>query len=229
MNGVHDMGGAQGYGPVLIEHEAPLFHAAWEKRALGLTLAMGATGQWNIDQSRSARESLPAATYLSSSYYRIWTLGLERLTLDRGLVFADELAAGHALHPAKPVARVLRAPEVDAALARGTSAARANQAPAHFVLGQRVRAINAHPSGHTRVPRYVRGRAGIISFVHGCHVYADRHAARPGAAPFDDAPEWLYTVVFDGQELWGPQAEAGTAVSVDAWQPYLEAVADGAI
>ncbi|MFM8766403.1 MAG: nitrile hydratase subunit beta, partial [Rubrivivax sp.] len=120
MNGVHDMGGLHGFGPVHLEADEPLFHAAWESRALGLTLAMGATGQWNIDQSRSARESLPPATYLSSTYYRIWVLGVEKLVQQRGLVTAQELNAGHALGPGRPLARVLRAEAVDAALARGT-------------------------------------------------------------------------------------------------------------
>ncbi|MBL8332054.1 MAG: nitrile hydratase subunit beta, partial [Rubrivivax sp.] len=94
MNGVHDMGGLQGFGPVQPESHEPLFHAPWERRALGLTLAMGATGQWSIDHSRAVRESLPPATYLSSSYYEIWIRALERLMLQRGLASADELADG---------------------------------------------------------------------------------------------------------------------------------------
>jgi nitrile hydratase len=226
MNGVHDMGGAHGFGAVLPEPAGdPLFHAPWERRALGLTLAMGATGQWNIDQSRSARESLPPATYLASGYYRIWLLGMESLLLQRGLVQADELAAGHALHPPLPVARVLRPDAVGAALARGTPTARAPQAPARFAPGQRVRARNTHPAGHTRLPRYVRGHVGTVSLVHGAHVFADRHAASPPGQPFDEAPTWLYTVVFDGAALWGDDAEPGTSMSVDAWEPYLEPAA----
>ena len=121
MNGVHDMGGMHGFGPVQrAAADEPLFHAPWERRMLGLTLAMGATGQWNIDQSRSARESLPAATYLSAGYYGIWLRGLEALMLARGLVTADEMTAGQMLQPARPVARVLRADAVAGALARGT-------------------------------------------------------------------------------------------------------------
>ena len=226
MNSAHDMGGAHGFGPVVPEPPgAPLFHAPWERRALGLTLAMGATGQWNIDQSRFARESLPPATYLTSSYYRIWVLGLERLMLQRGLVQADELAAGRALHPALRVARVLRPEAVAGALARGTPTAREPAAPARFALGQRVLARNAHPAGHTRMPRYVRGHVGTVALVHGAHVFADRHAASPPGQAFDEAPAWLYSVVFDGHTLWGDDAEPGTGVSVDAWEPCLEPAA----
>lgn len=225
MNGVHDMGGMHGFGTVHPEANEPLFHAAWERRALGVTLAMGATGHWNIDISRSARESLPAATYLGSSYYHIWILALERLMLERGLVNADELAAGHALHPAKPVARVLKAQAVDAMLARGSPTVREAAAPARFALGQRVRALNLHPSGHTRLPRYVRGHVGTVALIHGGHIFADRHAVHATGAAFNDSPEWLYTVAFEGRELWGPSAEPGLCVSVDAWEPYLEGAA----
>jgi nitrile hydratase subunit beta len=224
MNGVHDMGGQQGFGPVLIEPNEPLFHAEWERRVLGLTVAMGTTGQWNIDISRSVRESLALATYLSSSYYRIWFLALEQLALSRGLVSTEEASCGHALLPAKPVARVLKAADVAAVLARGAPTSRHSERSARFSVGQAVRALNAHTAAHTRLPRYVRGHVGTITLVHGTHVFADRHAATRDVPVFDDAPEWLYTVAFDGQELWGPDAEPNTSVSVDAWEPYLEAV-----
>lgn len=222
MNGVHDMGGLHGFGPVQLEENEPLFHAPWERRALGLTLAMGATGQWNIDQSRSARESLPPATYLGSPYYRIWILGLERLMLQRGLVTDEELTSGRLTQPARQVARVLQADAVEAALARGTPTERRVTAPARFAVGDRVRALNRHPAGHTRLPRYVRGHTGTVVLAHGTHVFADRHAASAPGQPFDEAPQGLYTVAFEGRELWGDDAEPGTCVSVDAWESYLE-------
>jgi nitrile hydratase beta subunit len=224
MNGVHDMGGMQGYGPVLPEKDESLFHEDWERRALALTLAMGATGQWNIDLSRAARESLPPAEYLGSSYYAIWLRGLEKLMRERALVVADELASGVMSTPPAPVARVLQAADVDAALARGSSTTRPPPAPAEFALGMRVRARNMHPQGHTRLPQYVRGHTGTIVRVHGAHVFADAHASRP-LPPFLEQPEWLYTVVFTAQELWGPKADAAVQVSVDAWEPYLEPAA----
>lgn len=222
MNGVHDMGGMHGFGPLPLEPDEPLFHAAWERRALGLTLAMGATGQWNIDISRSARESLPPATYLGSSYYEIWIRGLEKLMLARGLVDSDELAAGRVLHPARPLARVLQAADVDAVLRRGSPVERPAATASRFTVGDRVRAANRHPPGHTRLPRYVRGHVGTVVRVHGCHVFADRHAVPRDDGRWDESPQWLYAVEFDGADLWGADAEPGLRVSVDAWEPYLE-------
>lgn len=224
MNGVHDMGGLQGFGPVRPEAHEPLFHAAWEARAMALTVAMGASGQWNIDLSRACRESLPPAVYLASSYYEIWIRALEVLMRERGLVRADELADGVMRTPPVPLARVLRAGDVDAALLRGSPADRPPRAPARFLVGERVRARNMHPIGHTRLPRYVRGHTGLIQKVHGAHVFADEHTTKK-EAPFNVQAEWLYTVVFDGRELWGPQADPSVQVSVDAWEPYLEPIA----
>ena len=221
MNGPHDMGGAQCFGPVCSEPDEPLFHAGWERRALGLTVAMGAGGQWNIDLSRSARESLPPAVYLASSYYEILIRGLEQLLLERDLVTADELSGAQPPAAGRPLARLLRAADVAAVLARGAPSTRAAQSAARFVPGDRVRARNLHPPGHTRLPRYVRGHVGTIELVHGTHVFADAHARKP-LPPFDDTAHWLYTVVFDARELWGAQAEANCRISVDAWEPYLE-------
>jgi nitrile hydratase beta subunit len=218
VNGPHDMGGGHGFGPVQPEADEPPFHAAWERRAFALTLAMGATGQWNIDQSRFAREGLPPADYLRFSYYRLWVEGLQRLLLARGLVSAPELAAGRAIDPARPLPNVLRAAEVDATLARGGPAARPGPRPARFAVGDRVRARNIHPPGHTRLPRYLRGHAGVIERVHGCHVFPDSRAHDLG-----DDPQWLYSVCFQATDLWGPAHGDPTAtVNADAFEPYLE-------
>lgn len=223
MNGVHDMGGMQGFGPVRPEVNEPLFHAAWERQALAITVAMGACGQWNIDISRSARESLRPAQYLGSSYYAIWLAGLEKLMQERGMVNATELQTGQADSPPLPGVRCLDAAQTAQALARGTASTRSIEAPARFAVGQRVRARQIHPAGHTRLPRYVRGHTGTIERIHGAHVFPDTRVSRP-VPPFVDDAHWLYTVVFDGQDLWGSSASAGLLVSVDAWEPYLEAV-----
>ena len=220
MNGVHDMGGQQGFGPVRPEPHEPIFHAPWEAPAMGLTVLMGGSGQWNIDQARSARESLPPAQYLGSSYYQIWLAALERMMLERGLVTEDELRSGRAQQAPVPL-RVISAAQVDEALARGSPADRPARGDARFQLGQRVRARNTHPAGHTRLPRYVRGHAGTIVRIHGAHVLPDRHVAVP-PGPQADEGEWLYTVVFDGTELWGGEADPTVQVSVDAWESYLE-------
>ena len=213
-----DLGGRPGFGRITPEPEGELFHAAWEPRALALTLAMGATGSWNIDASRSARETLP--NYAALSYYEIWIDGLERLMTERGLVSAAELDAGEVRQAALPVARVLKAADVLPALAKGSATARPATSAARFRLGQRVRTRSERVACHTRLPGYAHGKLGTIERLHGGHVFADTNARGDG-----EQPQWLYTVVFDARELWGPDAAAGVSVSVDAWEPYLEAVA----
>jgi nitrile hydratase len=218
------MGGQQGFGPVLLEKAEPLFHANWESRAMAITVAMGASGQWNIDLSRSARESLPPAIYLSSSYYEIWIRALEKLMLERNMVTQAELQAGQQLTAPVKVSKVLNIGNVDAALKAGSPTERPIDQPALFKVGQKVRALNMHPQGHTRLPRYVRGHVGTIVSLHGGHVMPDQHTLR-ALPPFKVAVEWLYTVVFDGPTLWGAGTDPRLEVTVDAWESYLEAVA----
>jgi nitrile hydratase beta subunit len=216
MNGVHDMGGLQGFGPVVAEKDEPRFHHRWESRVLGMVVLMGAARQWNIDQSRSARESLPPALYLSSSYYKIWTEGLCRLMVERGLVTWEELTDGWVRAPGKPLPNVLKADDVAAALARGAPTLRADSTKARFAVGDAVRTRNLNPSTHTRLPRYCRDKPGTIAKVHGMHLFADTHALGR------DDPQWLYTVRFGAADLWGLNTTA-SAVFVDCWEPYLEA------
>jgi nitrile hydratase subunit beta len=211
-----DLGGREMPGAIVPEPEDERFHAGWESRALALTLAMGATGSWNIDASRSARETLP--TYARLSYYQIWLAALEKLMAERSQVLPDEIAAGRMLHAPVPIRRVLHAADVPAALAKGSATERATTAPARFAAGQRVRTRAGHADHHTRLPGYVQGKLGTIERLHGMHVFADAHAQGLG-----EQPQWLYTVVFDGVDLWGAGAEPGLRVSVDAWESYLEA------
>ncbi len=209
-----DLGGTLGHGHVQPEPEGELFHAAWEPRVLALTLAMGATGAWNIDMSRAARETLPR--YARLSYYEIWFEALCKLLAEQGLVGDDEAAAGRALRPARPLARTLAAADVPAVLARGSPTVRPAAAPARFAPGQSVRLYAGEVPHHTRLPRYVRGKLGQVERVLGAHVFADAHASGRG-----EQPHWLYTVVVDGRELWPETRAAGLQVSVDAWEPYL--------
>lgn len=217
MNGPQDLGGQMGFGPVAPEKDEPYFHADWEKRALGLTLAAGAMGHWNIDESRHARESLHPADYYSSSYYEIWTKALEALLKRYGFVTADELASGRATEEGTQPKRVLKAEDVPAALARGGPCDRPVESPPRFRPGDRVRTVNNHPSGHTRLPRYARDKTGTIEAAHGGYVFPDANAHGGG-----EAPQHLYTVVFDGPTLWGASSEPGLTVSIDAWESYLE-------
>lgn len=220
MNGAQDMGGLQGFGPIEIEADEPPFHAEWERRAFAITLAMGATGSWNLDKSRSARESLPPAQYLASTYYEIWFAALETLLADKELATPEELASGKMSEPAAPVARVLQADQVAGVLASGAPVEREAHRPAGFAVGDRVIAKNMHPTGHTRLPRYARGRQGVIASVHGVHVFPDSHAAT-GA----EDPQWLYNVRFMARDLWGDQASPRDAVHIDLWEGYLDPAA----
>jgi nitrile hydratase len=217
MNGIHDMGGMHGFGPVVAEPDEPWFHAEWERRAFALTLAMGFTGQWNIDASRHARESLPPAQYLSSSYYEIWHAGLETLLRECGLVTAQELADEKVHTEPRPLERILAARDVAKVLARGGPAARETNAKPRFAVGERIRAIVANPAGHTRLPRYARGRPGTVERLHGSHVFPDSNAHGLG-----EAPQWLYGVRFDAADLWGADADPRDAVHIDLWEPHLE-------
>lgn len=211
-----DLGGQLGHGPVTPEPEDEHFHAGWEPAALALTLAMGATRSWNIDMSRAARETLP--DYARRSYYQVWLAALEKLMAERGQVGADEIAAGRMLHPPVPVARVLAAADVPSVLAQGSPTARPASSAPKFAIGQRVRTRAHAVPHHTRLPGYARGKCGVVAQLHGSHVFADTHAQGLG-----EQPRQLYTVVFSGEELWGPEAAPGLQVSIDAWEPYLEA------
>ena len=216
MNGVHDMGGMDGFGKVEAEPNEPPFHAAWEGRVLAMQRAMGHAGAWHIDDSRFAQEALPPQVYLAASYYWRWALAMENNLLARGYVTRAELAAGHALQPAKPVKTRLTLDVVNEGLVR-SSFFRPPQASARFKPGDRVRTRNFHPQTHTRLPRYARDKLGVVELLHGCHAYPDSVATGQG-----DDPQWLYTVVFDGPELWGADSDPTLKVSIDAFEPYLE-------
>lgn len=217
MNGAHDMGGVMGFGPVVAEKDEPVFHSRWEARVRAMVMAMGLPMAANIDQGRFAREDVSPSDYLSKTYYEVWFAGLVRMLAERGLVTADEVAAGNSLRPRKAVARILKADEVGPMLAGSKPYTRDVDAPVLFSVGNRVRARNIHPRGHTRLPRYVRGHVGTVTHLHGAHVFPDSNAAGLG-----EAPQWLYTVRFAGTELWGDDADPTVTVSVDAWESYLE-------
>jgi len=217
MNGAADLGGMMGFGPVNPEADEPVFHANWEKQALALTLAAGAPGGWNIDQSRHARESLPPAQYLSSSYYEIWIAGLEKLLIDHGLVSAEEVAAGHMIGTPRPADRILAAADAVATMGRGGPANREPVGAPQFAVGENIVTINMHPTGHTRLPRYARGQSGRIARVHGFHVFPDASATGDG-----EDPHWLYNVEFKASDLWGKSADPSQVVMIDLWEPYLE-------
>ena len=217
MNSVHDMGGMHGMGPVVKERNEPVFHDEWEGRIFAMNLAMGAWRKWNIDASRHAREMIPPAEYLRMTYYERWVSGLVELIVKSGLATRDEIESAT---PAAGSAKAVPAANPNQALARiatGLPAKRNVDVPARFKVGQRVRTHNMHPVGHTRLPRYARGRSGTINRDHGVFVFPDTNAHFLG-----ERPQHVYSVCFAGRELWGAQAREKDSVYVDLWDDYLE-------
>src|SRR5258708_23332535 len=220
MNGAHDLGGMHGFGPIDAEAEAaePVFHADWERRVFGLVLAARALGVWNGDMARHARERQHPVDYLRHTYYENWLAGLEKLLVETELVTAEELASGKAVQAADEEIRKrqFRSEQVAEAVARGSPAVVPTDNSPRYQPGDRVRAINRHPTGHTREPRYVRGRVGVIQQYHRSHVLPDLSAAgvRTG--------RHLYSVRIEARELWGANADCTSAVYVDLWEDYLE-------
>lgn len=217
MDGIHDMGGMHGLGPIDYEADEPVFHHAWEGRMFGI--AEGATGDpaWTIDYFRFMRECLPPELYLTLSYYDQWYYTHAAMYLEAGMATAEELRSGRARDGAPPRADAM---PPDAPLRRAYKGAESRReiaaAPA-FAVGDAVRTRNLHPAGHTRLPRYARGKRGTIRAHRGAHVFPDSSAHGRG-----DDPRHLYSVEIAARELWGPQAAPKDKVYLDLWEPYLE-------
>lgn len=205
-----------GLGPIDHEPECqePVFHSQWEKRVFALTLAAGFLGKWNIDTSRHARERQHPADYIRNSYYQNWLAGLETLLDDSGLLTHEEQTERTLQGPAAGL-KVLAPLDVAATLAKGGPATMDIETHPRFEIGTRVQVRNNHPNGHTRAPRYTRGKRGRITLHHGAHVFPDRnaHGTREG--------QHLYCVRFEASELWGEHGHARDAVHVDLWESHL--------
>ncbi|HLK32901.1 MAG TPA: nitrile hydratase subunit beta [Terriglobales bacterium] len=218
MNGIHDMGGMQDMGPVLHEKSEPVFHAPWESRVLAMVLATFGWHKWNLDAFRHTREVLPPEDYLRLSYYEQWFLGLRDLLARSGLVTAAELESGA---PARGTARAtppLTSDQINpAALSSRIRAGRDLPLAPRFKPGQQVRARNLNPVGHTRLPRYARGKVGTVHRDHGVFVFPDMRAHSLG-----DKPQHVYSVRFAARELWGAQASEKDCVYLDMWDDYLD-------
>ncbi len=215
MNGVHDMGGMHGLGPVAPEENEPVFHEAWEKRVFAMVLAMGAWGKWNIDMNRHSREVMPAGDYLNTSYYEHWLFGIERLLVEKGLLTQEEIDAGAA--EGGGLTPKLTAGAVAGVLRKGDMFRVDEDVPPKFRAGDRVLSRNFQPLGHTRLPRYARGRRGEIDRDHGVFIFPDTNARGEGKKP-----QHLYSVRFSAREIWGPDAPAQDRIHLDLWDDYLE-------
>ena len=214
MNGVHDMGGMENLGPLALERDEPVFHSRWESRVHALTVA--SPTRTNIDAGRHQRELIPGPLYLAMSYYEKWFTSLSALLVKHGLATPDELREGRAAPGFAMLTPYLPADAVASRLARTGSYLRDGSAPV-FSEGDGVRTLNLNPPGHTRLPRYVRGRQGVILALRGVQVFPDSHAHGEG-----EDPRPLYTVRFSARELWGEAANPRDSVCLDLWEPYLE-------
>ena len=217
MNGVHDMGGMQDMGAVREEKNEPVFHHSWEGRVFAITRSMSAWRKWNLDALRHQRELIPPADYLRMSYYEIWLAGLDELMVKHGLVTREELESGKPGAGSTKQTPVLTADKVAPLVAHGTPASRDLPVAARFQAGERVRARNINPTGHTRLPRYARGKSGIVERDHGVFVFPDTDAHFLG-----EKPQHVYTVRFSARELWGESANSRDTVCVAMWDDYLE-------
>jgi nitrile hydratase beta subunit len=217
MNGIHDMGGMQDMGPIDYEKNEPVFHAQWEARVFAMTRAAAAWSKWNIDASRHARERVPPDKYLRMSYYERWYAGLLALLIASGLVTRAEIESGKPALGSVKATPPLTAEQVPASEAKGVPANRNVSVAPTFDVGQRVRTRVINPTGHTRLPRYARGKFGTIHRDHGVYVFPDTNAHFHG-----EKPQHVYSVRFPARELWGEQANAHDAVHLDLWDDYLE-------
>jgi nitrile hydratase subunit beta len=209
------MGGMHGLGPIEAEADEPVFHHPWEGRVHALTMASPTRS--NIDAGRHQRELIPGPQYLAMTYYEKWFRSLSELVLAAGLVTPGELADGHAAPGAARGEPRLKVEAVAEAMTRPASYVREAAAQPAFQVGDAVRGRNLNPTGHTRLPRYVRGRLGEIVAWRGAHVFPDSNSAGKG-----EDPRHLYTVRFAARELWGPDASPRDIVCLDLWEPYLE-------
>jgi nitrile hydratase beta subunit len=217
MNGIHDMGGMHGMGPLQYEENEPVFHEPWEAKSFALNLAMRAWLKWNIDSGRHAIELLPPDEYLRMSYYEKWLARLESLLVSSGLVTQGEIADGETERGAKKAIPFFTAEVAAQRLRGGSPVSRADGRASRFADGDIVRARNMHPAGHTRLPRYARGKTGRIVRDHGIFVFPDTNAHGLG-----ENPQHVYSVRFGARELWGESASPRDVVYIDLWDEYLE-------
>jgi nitrile hydratase beta subunit len=224
MNGAHDVGGMHGFGPVAPEPDEPVFHADWERSAFAVLMAALCQGVATADENRLAIESLGNVRYLSTPYFEHWLGAMEAVLVAKGVITEEERRAR--------VAAILEAP---GRFARAASSGRdelaerlleivATGGPTlredagvepRFRVGDAVRTVDRHPAGHTRLPRYLRGKPGTIVAVHGAHVFPDANAHGLG-----EQPQPLYTVRFEARDVWGDE-RTGEALHCDAWESYL--------
>ncbi|WP_179196509.1 nitrile hydratase subunit beta [Caballeronia sordidicola] len=228
MNGIHDIGGRHGLGPVIPEANEPPFHEPWEGRMHGIAVACQVSGINNSPEHRSAVEQLPYTTYLHNSYYENWVCAFEAMLVGKGIVTLAELQQQASErypvamqdHPREPTQPSEYASKLKAVLYQGAPQNRPISRRPKFKPGDPVRTLNLNSRGHSRLPGYVRDKTGVIELYHGAHCHAEAQAEGRG-----EVPEHLYAVRFTAHSLWGPDSETGgLIVYVDLFEDYLQAI-----
>ena len=225
MNGIHDIGGKHGFGPIVPEADEPPFHAPWEGRMHGIAVTCQVTGVNSTPEQRTTIENMSPALYLSTSYYEKWLYAYEKILNDKSVVTtaelnkrvqeqADQRMVAHPDAPSNPSAY---AKKLRTVLYNGTPHDRPLDRPAKFKAGDHVRPKNINTVDHTRLPSFTKGKLGMIEVYHGAHCHHEALAAGKG-----DVPEHLYAVKFTGDELWGHDGRSTDAVYVDLFENYLD-------
>jgi nitrile hydratase subunit beta len=216
MDGIHDLGGRQGYGPIDVGEPPEPFHEAWEARLLGIVRAFTRPGNWSIDWFRHVRECIAPTDYLTRPYYDQWLQTYAAIMVDSGAASIEELATGRASGPVSGVAPPMPPERVQTAKRSVTRFDRESDATPAFATGDIVRSQELSALGHTRLPQYARGRTGRIEAFRGFHILPDSNMTGAGIV------EPLYTVSFAAADLW-PEAEGRKdRVYLDLWESYLE-------
>jgi nitrile hydratase len=215
MNGIHDMGGMQGLGELVYDRSEAMFHAPWEGRVQALSTALAAYGKWR--GLRPEIEAIPAADYLRMSYYELRLEALTANIVKTGLATRAEIDAGRAAAGAVPAIPALTAAEARTTALRTPQTQLDLPVTARFEVGQRVRGRNLQPTTHTRMPRYTRGRVGVVERDRGVFALPDNEVYF-----LDPKPQHVYLIRFAARELWGESASVRDAVYIDLWDDYLE-------
>jgi len=223
MNGVHDIGGMDGFGQIHRESDERVFHEDWEGRVFGMFMLGVGLPPLPLDALRHRIERPAPVPYLASSYYERWLAAFEGLLVEAGTLRREEIEARFQQFVADPALAVphrvdpANAQNIAAAFRAGIPATREIHRNPVFAVGDKIMTRNLNPHGHTRLPRYARGKRGVILLHHGAHVFPDSNAHGGG-----ENPQHLYTVSFVAQELWGDAAEPNDSILLDLWEPYLE-------
>jgi nitrile hydratase subunit beta len=217
MNGIHDMGGMQGMGSIEREKNEPVFHARWESRVFALRRAMRPWPKFNGKSNRYHIELIPPEEQLRLSYHAKFVVSFSELLVEGGFVTTEDILKGKPARRLPKTVPPLKAEQVPDFIAKGAPSRRNVVVVPMFTVGQAVRGRNINPIGHTRLPRYARGRVGTVDRDHGVFIFPDTNVAGLG-----EKPQHVYSVRFAARELWGEQASPRDSVYIDMWDDYLE-------